>query len=48
MSLMIMKKTITQSVKRGIPKQDNAKDFLTAVREKFQESKKAETRAFLT
>ena len=40
MSLMIMKKVMTQSVKGGNPKQDSAKDFLAAVREKLKESGK--------
>ncbi|KAM1467718.1 hypothetical protein ACFX2I_032782 [Malus domestica] len=48
MSLMIMRKAMASLVKGGVLKQDNAKDFLAAVREKFKESDKAETRTFLT
>ncbi|XP_050104620.1 uncharacterized protein LOC126584202 [Malus sylvestris] len=48
MSLMIMTKAMAQPVKGGIPKLDNAKDFLAAVGEKFKESEKAETGTFLT
>ncbi|KAB2604291.1 retrotransposon protein [Pyrus ussuriensis x Pyrus communis] len=48
MSLMIMRKAMVSSVKGGVPKQDNAKDFLAAVGEKFKESDKAETGTFLT
>ncbi|XP_048423734.1 uncharacterized protein LOC125469826 [Pyrus x bretschneideri] len=48
MSLMIMRKAMAPSVKGGVPKQDNAKDFLAAVGEKFKESDKAETGTFLT
>ncbi|CAN6724086.1 unnamed protein product [Malus baccata var. baccata] len=42
------KKAMASSVKGGVLKQDNAKDFLAAVREKFKESDKAETGTFLT
>ncbi|XP_068339146.1 uncharacterized protein [Pyrus communis] len=48
MSPMIMRKAMAPSVKRGVPKQDNTKDFLAAVGEKFKESNKAETGTFLT
>ncbi|CAN6546754.1 unnamed protein product [Malus baccata var. baccata] len=48
MSMMIMKKAMAQSVKGGIPKTDNAREFLAAVGEKFKESTKAETGTFLT
>ncbi|KAM1674536.1 hypothetical protein COP2_041408 [Malus domestica] len=48
MSLMIMTKAMAQPVKGGIPKLDNAKEFLAVVGEKFKESEKAETSTFLT
>ena len=48
MSLMIMRKAMTQSVKGGIPKLENANEFFAAVGEKFKESGKAETGTFLT
>ncbi|CAN6687490.1 unnamed protein product [Malus baccata var. baccata] len=48
MSLMIMTKAMAQPVKGGIPKLDNAKDFLAGVGEKFKKSEKAETGTFLT
>ncbi|KAM1833617.1 hypothetical protein ACFX13_023415 [Malus domestica] len=43
MSMMIMKKAMAESVKGGIPKTDNAREFLAAVGDKFKESEKAET-----
>ncbi|KAM1500541.1 hypothetical protein ACFX10_023083 [Malus domestica] len=48
MALMIMSRAMTNSVKGGIPKSDNAKEFFDAVGGKFKESEKAETRNFLT
>ena len=43
MSMAIMKKAMVQSIKGGVPKANNAKEFLAAVGEKFKESEKAET-----
>lgn len=42
MSLLIMKRAMTETVRGGIPSNDKAKAFLEAVGEKFKESKKAE------
>ena len=48
MSMMIMKNAMAQSVKGGIPKTYNAREFLVVVGEKFKESEKAKTETFLT
>ncbi|CAN6704262.1 unnamed protein product [Malus baccata var. baccata] len=48
MSMLIMKKAMTQSVKGGILKHTNAQAFLAAIGEKFKESEKTETSTFLT
>ncbi|PRQ43313.1 putative transcription factor interactor and regulator CCHC(Zn) family [Rosa chinensis] len=42
MALLIMKKSVAESVRGAIPSGDKAKAFLEAVREKFKESDKAE------
>nr|XP_017179500.2 uncharacterized protein LOC108169832 [Malus domestica] len=48
MALMIMRRSMTSSVKGGIPKSDSAKTFFDAIGNKFKESEKAETGNFLT
>lgn len=48
MSLLTMRKAMTKSVRRGIPKSEKAKEFFTSIGEKFKESDKAETSNFLT
>lgn len=41
MSILIMKRTMAETVRGGIPNNDNAKAFLEAVGAKFKESQKA-------
>lgn len=43
MSILIMKRTMAETVRGGIPNNDNAKAFLEAVGAKFKESQKVET-----
>ncbi|GKV46366.1 hypothetical protein SLEP1_g53351 [Rubroshorea leprosula] len=43
LSIMVMKKSISSSFKVSVPNETNAKKFLDAIRQRFQESEKAET-----
>lgn len=48
MSLMVMKKTMSETVRGGIVAGDKAKDFLEAIGAKYKESKKAEMGNLMT
>ena len=48
MSLLVMKRAMTETVRGGIPISENAKEFLDSVGEKFKESEKAETGNLMT
>ncbi|CAN6576311.1 unnamed protein product [Malus baccata var. baccata] len=48
MALMVMKRSITETVRGGIPVCDKAKDFLEAVGAKFKVSEKAEMGNLMT
>ncbi|XP_068304234.1 uncharacterized protein [Pyrus communis] len=41
-ALLVIKKSMSDTVKGGIPKSENAKEFLASIDEKFKESDKAE------
>ncbi|XP_021815541.1 uncharacterized protein LOC110758061 [Prunus avium] len=47
MSLLIMKRAMTETVRGGIPSNDKEKAFLEVIGEKFKESKKAEMRSLM-
>lgn len=44
MVVLIMERTMSETVRGGIPDKENAKEFLKAVGEKYKKSGKAETR----
>ncbi|KAM7484845.1 hypothetical protein LguiA_000854 [Lonicera macranthoides] len=48
MSILIMKRTMTDTVRGGVASNDNAKAFLEGIGAKFKESQKAETSNLMT
>ncbi|GKV21820.1 hypothetical protein SLEP1_g31762 [Rubroshorea leprosula] len=47
LSIMVMKKSICSAFKVSVPNETNAKKFLDAIGQRFQESEKAETRELM-
>ncbi|GAV92126.1 UBN2 domain-containing protein, partial [Cephalotus follicularis] len=48
MCLMVMRRTMSEAIRGGVPESENASQFLEFVKEKFVESEKAETGTLMT